>query len=113
MIDARIAWFWQPPIDGQPGLLMVVDMHPGPDHPEIPQAIETLPEVLVECESQMPPEIELHTLRIYVRDVAGFWMEVEMNALNRRFKSKIPALPDKQLTDLWFTRLPPDKRIIN
>ena len=46
---AQIGWFWQPPIDGQPGLLMVVDMHPGPGHPDIPMVIETMAQVLGSC----------------------------------------------------------------
>lgn len=113
MNDAVIAWFWQPPIDGQPGLMMICDMHPGPDHPDIPMVIDTLPAVLAGCETQIPEDVSLYSLRIYVRDVAGFWMQVEMNALSRRFKSKIPEVPDAELSQLWYSREEPDERVLN
>lgn len=104
MIKPHYLWFWQPPIDGSPGLLMIVDNHPGPEHPEVPFIADVLKDVLLEVESSMPTDIQLYTLSIYVRDVMDLWIRVEMNVLSRMFKLVSPGMMQAELAELWDQR---------
>lgn len=108
MIDAtgvaQIAWFWQPPIDGQPGLLMIVDLHPGPEYPGVPFVFDDLPAVMLHVEFQLPKDIGLQQLRIYVKDILGVWVEVAFTGLNRRFKNRRPKVGQPALEQLWWSR---------
>lgn len=103
-MPANIAWFWQPPIGGEPGLMMIVDIHPGPDHPEVPFVTEALADVLIDVEKQLPEDIQLSQLRIYVRDILGAWIEISMDAFNRKFEKKTPKVSTPALQELWFSR---------
>lgn len=104
MIKPHYHWFWQPPVDGKPGLLMISDNHPGPENPEVPFIGDVMKDVLVEIESYMPTEIQLYQLTIYARDVMDLWVRIEMGVESRMFKYVSPRLYQKEITALWDQR---------
>ena len=102
--DVSYSWFWQPPIEGKPGLMMIKDTHPGPDHPEIRFVAEALREVIWACESSLPKDVHLPALKIYVTDPAGLWFEVQTNVVSRIFTKAEPELSEEDLNMLWHAR---------
>jgi len=104
MTDAVFNWFWQPPIEGKPGLCMITDEHPGPDHPGVPFVVESLQDTLAHVEARIPPDVHLFQLRIYARDVFKRWREVRIDAESRRYKVREPAFSQGDLCLLWDSR---------
>lgn len=105
MSEAVYSWFWQPPLEGQPGLMMIVDNHPGPHQTGIPMVVEDLKTILEEIEGQLPIEIALFQMRIYSRTVLEEWFEIVLDANTRRFYAKKPEFSQGQLRQLWEARL--------
>lgn len=105
MTDAAYSWFWQPPLEGQPGLMMVVDNHPGPNRPDVPLVVEELKTILHEVESQLPIDVGLFQLQIYSREPTGFWFEILFDGASRRFMTKKPDFQQAELDQLWEARL--------
>ena len=103
-VQTVYSWFWQPPIGGQPGLMMIVDNHPGPDNPEISFVSESLAGVLFEIESKLPNNIAFFHLRIYVRDPFSHWFRVIVND-SRRFRIIEAEVAQGDLHELWEARL--------
>ena len=106
MSSPTIAWFWQPPLAGDPGFLMIRDEHPGPDHPEVPLLPEAFLVALQEVEAQLPQDIGLERLRIFARDIFGLWIELRVapTSQGRVVKKRDPTIPDAQLEELWDQR---------
>jgi len=101
--QASFDWFWQPPALGDPGILMIVDTHPGPHDFETKFIQEDINAVLLNIESQLPKDIQLFQLRIYAKDIFGLWIQIEFSILNsaRRFKTKAPDFTQAQLSEVW------------
>jgi hypothetical protein len=104
MTAAQYSWFWQPPLDGKPGLMMIVDEHPGPDRPDVPLLLEQLKTVLHEIEAKLPADVGFHQLRIYIREPIGAWFQIHFTVLNRRFQMTAPDFPQASLCELWDSR---------
>lgn len=102
--EASFDWFWQPPMEGRPGLMMVVDTHPGPAAIDIKMVHEDLRAVLQYCEGRLPKDVQLYQLGIYVRDVLGLWIEIKCNAVSRHFQKADPELSESDLNQLWASR---------
>jgi hypothetical protein len=100
---ASFEWFWQPPQLGDPGIMMIVDTHPGPHDLETPFVQEDIGNVLLACESRIPTDVHLFQLRIYVKDIIGLWVEIEFTLVDsaRRFKMKAPTFGQSQLSEVW------------
>jgi hypothetical protein len=103
--DAAYSWFWQPPIEGEPGLMMIMDDHPGPDRPDVPLVVEELRNILHEVEAQIPVDVALFQMRIYSREPTGFWFEILFDGHSRRFMTKKPDFTQRELDRLWESRL--------
>lgn len=101
--QASFDWFWQPPALGDPGIMMIVDTHPGPHDDETPFVQEDIGNVLLACESRIPKDVQLYQLRIYVKDIIGIWVEIEFSVLNtaRTFKMKNPEFGQSALSEVW------------
>ncbi len=101
--NAAFDWFWQPPQLGQPGIMMIVDTHPGPHEPGVPFVQEDINNVLLYCESKIPKDVQLYQLRIYVKDVFGLWNEIEFPLIRggRRFRRKTPEFSQASLSEIW------------
>lgn len=101
--QASFDWFWQPPALGDPGILMIVDTHPGPADTQTKFIQEDINQVLLSIESQLPKDVELYQLRIYAKDIFGLWIQIEFSILNqaRRFKTKKPDFGQAQLSEVW------------
>lgn len=101
--QASFDWFWQPPQMGDPGILMIVDTHPGPHDFETKFIQEDINNVLLNIESQLPKDIQLFQLRIYAKDIFGLWIQIEFSILQaqRRFKTKAPDFTQAQLSEVW------------
>ncbi len=111
MTDSVFQWFWQPPINGAAGLVMLVDEHPGPDAVEIPFVIEDLGNVLLWIEARIDKELTFHQFRIYMRDMIGIWGEVRFNDPgSRRYTVTQPDIKQAQLSELWDQRLAADDK---
>ena len=104
MSDASFDWFWRPPQEGQPGLMMIRDTHPGPHAPDVAFVTEDLKGVLLYCETRLPADIHLPALRIFVRDMLGLWFQVQTTVLDRRFTTHEAELSDTDLNTLWAAR---------
>ena len=102
--EASFDWFWQPPLEGRPGLLMVVDLHPGPAAIDIKMVHEDLRAVLRYCDSRLPKDVQLYQLGIYIRDPLGLWIQIDCNALSRQFQKRSPELSEGDLNQLWASR---------
>ena len=100
---ASFDWFWQPPQLGDPGILMIVDTHPGPKDLETPFLQEDINAVLLYIESRIPPDVQLFQLRIYAKDIFQLWIEIEFSILSsaRRFKLKAPEFSQASLSEIW------------
>lgn len=105
MSDAIYSWFWQPPLEGQPGLMMIVDNHPGPQYGGFPLVVEDLKGVLEEVEKQIPDDVALFQLRIYSRTPLEEWFEIIFDGNTRRFYTKQPDFSQASLRELWEARL--------
>ena len=103
MTEPVFDWFWQPPVDGKPGLCMVVDNHPGHGHPEIPFVSEALQDTLAHIEARIPKDLHLFQLGIYMRDVYKIWREVKVDP-DRTLKTKAPYFSQADLGALWDSR---------
>ena len=101
--QASFDWFWQPPALGDPGILMIVDTHPGPEDLETMFLQEDINNVLLDIEGRLPKDVQLFQLRIYAKDIFGLWIEIEFSILNsaRRFKTKAPTFTQGQLSGVW------------
>lgn len=104
MSEPAYAWFWQPPINGQPGLLMIQDEHPGPAAIDVPMVLECLSDTLLVIEQGLPKEISFHQLRIFIRDPLGTWCQAEFNALSRHYNLREPQFTGVELANLWASR---------
>ena len=103
--DTNFDWFWQPPINGQPGLIMIVDQHPGPEYPEAKFVFEVLDRVLLLVESQIDKALTLNQFSIFIKDHARAWHEVEFPYANaRRFRVTKLTVPPAHLSELWDQR---------
>lgn len=98
---ASFEWFWQPPMAGDPGILMIVDSHPGPRAPEIPFVAEDLKTILASIETRIPADVHLYQLRIYARDIFKLWIQIEFNVLSRAFTKKAPDFSQGDLEQVW------------
>lgn len=101
--NASFDWFWQPPMSGDPGIIMIVDTHPGPHDFETKFIQEDINNVLLYIESRIPLDIQLFQLRIYAKDIFGLWVEIEFSILSsaRRFKMKAPEFSQASLSEIW------------
>lgn len=101
--QANFDWFWQPPMSGDPGILMIVDTHPGPEDLQTPFIQEDINAVLLYIESRLPADVQLYQLRIYAKDIFGLWIEIEFSLVSseRRFKTKAPTFTQAQLSEVW------------
>ncbi len=101
--QASFDWFWQPPALGDPGILMIVDTHPGPEDLQTKFIQEDINNVLLYCEKRIPKDVQLYQLRIYVKDIFGIWVEIEFSLVSsaRRFKTKKPTFGQAQLSEVW------------
>lgn len=98
---ASFDWFWQPPLAGEPGIIMIVDTHPGPDQASVPMVAEDLNNVLLTVESRIAADVHLFQLRIYVRDILGIWIQIAFNVLGRTFTKKEPDFSQGDLEGVW------------
>jgi hypothetical protein len=98
---ASFDWFWQPPLSGEPGIMMIVDTHPGPDAVAVPFVAEDLNNVLLVCESRIPQDVHLYQLRIYVRDILDVWIQIEFTLLGRSYTKKAPDFSQGDLEQVW------------
>ncbi len=98
---ASFDWFWQPPQAGEPGIMMIRDTHPGPAATAIPLVAEDLNNVVLVCESRIPPEVQLCQLRVYVRDILGLWVQLEFNVLGRQYHKLAPDFEQGDLDMVW------------
>lgn len=105
MDDVAFNWFWQPPIDGQPGLIMVTDEHPGPEKSEIRFVTEALADVLAHVQDRIPKDLHLHQFGIYARDVFGLWIQISVNYLQwQTYRIHAPKFSQNDLAELWDSR---------
>jgi hypothetical protein len=98
---ASFEWFWQPPMTGEPGILMIVDTHPGPQAPDVPFVAEDLKAILEGIETRIPDDVHLHQLRIYARDIFKLWIQLEFNILGRQFTKTAPDFSQEDLERVW------------
>lgn len=105
MTDSVFQWFWQPPLNGQPGLIMVADMHPGPEAVDVPFVIEDLQNVLLSIEARIDKGFTLHSFRIYMRDVLNHWGEIAFKDTgSRKYIISPIAAEQRVLSELWDQR---------
>lgn len=102
---ANFEWFWQPPIGGEPGLIMIDDRHPGPEYPEARFVLDVLDKVLLNVESQIDSHYHLFQFSIFIRDVFKRWHEVEFPYPTvRRFRIVDTTATPRDLAELWDQR---------
>jgi hypothetical protein len=113
MTASLFDWFWQPPINGSPGLIMVADMHPGPEAIDVPFVLEDIQAVLLWVEARIDKSLTLHSFRVYTRDPIGIWGEVAFNDPGSRlFTLRQPDARQDSLVELWEQRLArPDRPV--
>ncbi len=98
---ASFDWFWQPPLGGEPGIMMIRDTHPGPAATAVPLVAEDLNNVVLVCESGIAKEVQLCQLRVYVRDLLGVWVQLEFNVLGRQYQQLAPDFDQGDLEMVW------------
>ena len=98
---ASFDWFWQPPLGGEPGIMMIRDTHPGPAATAVPLVAEDLNNVVLVCESGIAKEVQLCQLRVYVRDLLGVWIQLEFNVLGRQYQQLAPDFDQGDLEMVW------------
>lgn len=104
--EPLFSWFFQPPLGGQRGLLMIRDDHPGPDYVQTPFVLETVSQVLQTVEAKLPGDIHLAALGIFIRHIDELWIQIEVD-LGRRWTRKDPGqlgLRQETLDTLWRQR---------
>lgn len=99
--DASFDWFWQPPMEGEPGIMMIRDTHPGPEATAVPLVAEDLNNVVLVCESRIEKDVQLCQLRVYVRDLLGVWVQLEFNVLGRQYQKLLPDFEQADLEQVW------------
>lgn len=104
MDDVAFNWFWQPPVDGQPGLIMLVDIHPGKDHPEIRFVVEAIADTLTHIEARIAKDLQLYQFRIYARDIFERWIQIEVGPIRRDYRLRSPKVSQGHLSELWDSR---------
>jgi hypothetical protein len=105
MTASLFDWFWQPPLNGSPGLIMVADMHPGPEAISVPFVLEDIKAVLLWIEARIDKSLSFHSFRLYMRDPIGIWGEVKFNDPGaRRFTLGQPEARQDTLNELWDQR---------
>lgn len=104
-LPVQYSWFWQPSLDGKPGLLMIVDNHPGPQRTDVKMVLECLTDVVLEIESKLPREINLGTLKIFCREPQESWFEIAVDPISRQVDLGRPEIPQGELAMLWEARL--------
>ena len=104
MDDVAFNWFWQPPVGGQPGLIMIVDDHPGKDHPEIRFVVEAIEDTLRHIEARIPKDLHLFQFRIYARDVFKLWIWITVAPVRRNYRLRTPKISQAALAELWDSR---------
>lgn len=104
MDDVVFNWFWQPPVDGQPGLIMLDENHPGPDQPEIRFITEAIQDVLAHIEARIAGDLRLFQFRIYARDVYTRWIEIVVAPARRNYRLRTPRVSQSHLSELWDSR---------
>lgn len=85
-------------------MIMVVDMHPGPQDPQTPMVVERVGEVLLDIESHLPRDLHLFQHRIFIRDVMEIWAQVQVEAMPRTWRVIKPELRQAELHQLWYQR---------
>ena len=98
---ASFDWFWQPPLGGEPGIMMIRDTHPGPAATAVPLVAEDLNNAVLVCESGIAKEVQLCQLRVYVRDLLGIWVQLEFNVLGRQYQQLAPDFDQGDLEMVW------------
>ncbi len=88
-------------MEGDPGIIMIRDTHPGPEATAVPFVAEDLKNVLLTVESRIPADVHLYQLRIYARDIIGLWIQLEFNILGRQFTTKEPDFSQGDLEAVW------------
>ena len=103
LANASFDWFWQPPMSGDPGIIMIVDTHPGPHDFETQFIQEDINNVLLYIEERIPKDVQLFQLRIYAKDIFGLWIQIKFSILNqeRRFTTDIPDFTQAELAQVW------------
>lgn len=105
MTGPVFSWFFQPPIAGEPGLIMIRDDHPGPSSPEIPFVLEDVDAVILEIESKIPKDLHLPAFRIYIKGVlSNDWVETSVDLTRRRSRIRPATVPWGNLEELWAQR---------
>lgn len=104
MDDVAFNWFWQPPIDGQPGLIMIVDEHPGLEHPEIRFVTEAIADTIRNIEGRIPKDSHLFQFKIYARDIFGRWIHIDVAPIARNYRLRTPKVSQADLASLWDSR---------
>ncbi len=104
MDDVAFNWFWQPPVAGDPGLIMIVDIHPGTDHPEIRFVVEAVADVLRHIEARIPKDLHLYQFRIYARDIFKLWIQIDVAPVRRNYRIRTPQVSQGDLSELWDSR---------
>ena len=104
MDDVAFNWFWQPPVDGEPGLIMIVDEHPGADHPEIRFVVEAGAETLRHIEARIAADLHLFQFIIYARDIYGRWILISVAPVRRNYRLRTPKASQAELAELWDSR---------
>ena len=99
---ASFDWFWQPPLSGEPGIIMIVDTHPGPEATAVPFIQEDMNAVLLDVEGQIPRYIQLYQLQIYAKDIFGYWIQIDFSIVaGRRWRTKAPEFSQGSLSEIW------------
>ncbi len=104
MDDVAFNWYCQPPVDGQPGLIMIVDVHPGTDHPEIRFVTEAIEDTLQHIEARIAKDLQLFQFRIYARDIFGRWIQIDVAPARRNYRLRTPRVRQEHLSELWDSR---------
>ncbi len=99
--DASFDWFWQPPMENEPGIMMIRDTHPGPEATAVPLVAEDLNNVVLVCESRIAKDVQLCQLRVYVRDLLGLWIQLDFNVLGRQYQKLAPDFEQGDLEQIW------------
>ena len=86
---------------GDPGIIMIVDTHPGSHAVDVPLVQEDLKNVLLTVEGRIPSDVHLYQLRIYVRSIFLLWSQIEFTILGRQFQVKIPDFSQPDLAQVW------------
>ena len=83
---------------------MLVDDHPGQDHPEIRFITEAIQDVLRHIEARIAKDLQLFQFRIYARDVYARWIQIEVAPARRNYRLRTPRVNQSHLSELWDSR---------